>query len=249
MARKPVKQARSMRPFYIGLGVIALAGVAFILYQSAGGGTGATEPVMVAIDPAELSRVPGISMGREDAPVVIYEFADFQCPACGQYASFTMPLVKERLIDTGQVRYVYYDFPLSMHPNAFIASRAGRCANEQERFWDYHDVLYARQPTWAPMGDPTDTFVEMADEIGLDSGAFEGCLRSDRYQDEVSRSMQLAEMLGVRSTPSLFVNMQRITLQTIPTYADVEGFVRDAMGGPQAADSAAPDTTAAAATP
>jgi protein-disulfide isomerase len=194
--------------------------------------------------------VPGISMGREDAPVVIYEFADFQCPGCGQFASFTAPLVKERLVDTGQVRFVYYDYPLiSLHPNAFLAARAGRCANEQERFWDYHDVLYARQPTWSPMRDPTDTFVEMADELGLDSDAFESCLRSDRYQEEVSRSIQLAEMLGVRSTPTLFVNMKRIDLQSIPTYSDVEGFVRDAMGSAPAPDSAAPDTSAAAATP
>jgi protein-disulfide isomerase len=251
VARKPVKPARSMKPFYIGLGVVALAGIALIVWQaSGGGGSTATEPVQVAIDPAELSRVQGMSMGRADAPVVIYEFADFQCPGCGQFASFTAPLIKERLVDTGLVRYVYYDYPLpAIHPNAFLASRAGRCANEQERFWDYHDVLYARQPSWSAMGDPTDFFVEMAGELGLDEAAFEDCLRSDRYQEEVSRSLQLGQMMGVGGTPTLFVNMKRIEQQTIPTYADVEGYVREAMGGTLATDSAAPDTAAPSTTP
>jgi protein-disulfide isomerase len=250
VARKPVKQPRSMQPFYIGLGVVALLGVAFILWQASGrGGSAATEPVQVVIDPAELARVQGISLGRADAPVVIYEFADFQCPGCGQFASFTSPLVKERLIDPGLVRLVYYDFPLPIHPNAFLASRAGRCANEQERFWEYHDVLYARQPTWSSLGNPIDFFVELAEELGIDDDAFESCLRSDRYQEEISRNIQLGQMLGVGGTPTLFVNMQRVQQNTIPTYAEVEAYVSQAMGGTLTPDSAAPDTTAASATP
>jgi protein-disulfide isomerase len=238
VARKPVKQTRSMQPFYIALGVIALVGIGFIGSQViGGGGPPATAPVQVAIDPAELSRVPGISIGSEDAPVVIYEFADFQCPACGTFASFTAPLIKERMVETGQVRFVYYDFPLvDLHPHAFLAARAGRCANDQQRFWDYHDVLYARQPSWSVMRDATDFFVELAEDIGLDDGAFEDCLRSDRFQDEVSRSLQLGQMLGVGGTPTLFVNMKR--LGEVPNYAELEQIVQAEMSGPVAADSA-----------
>lgn len=237
MARKPVKQSSSMQPFYVGLAVIAVVGVAFVLWQViGGGGSAATQPVQVAIDPAELSRVQGISIGREDAPVVIYEFADFQCPGCGQFAAFTAPLIKERLVDTGRVRFVYYDFPLPQHQHSFLAARAARCANEQDRFWDYHDVLYARQPTWAGMRDATDFFVDIAADLNLDEGGFESCLRSDRYQEEVSRSLQLGQMLGVQSTPSLFVNMKR--LGGVPEYSELEQIVREEMGSTPAADSA-----------
>ena len=232
-----------MKPFYIGLAVIAAAGVMFVLWQASagGGGNAATEPVPVAVDPAELSSVQGISIGREDAPVVIYEFADFQCPGCGQFAAFTAPVIKERLVDTGMARYVYYDFPLlEIHQHAFLASRAGRCANEQDRFWDYHDVLYARQATWAAMRSATDFFVELAGEIGLDEGAFESCLNSDRYQEEVSRSLQLGESLGVRGTPTLFVNMKR--LDGVPDYSELEQMVRAEMGGAAAVPAGAAAT-------
>jgi protein-disulfide isomerase len=190
--------------------------------------------VEVAIDPAELSRVQGISIGREDAPVVIYEFADFQCPACGQYASFVTPLIKERLVEPGLVRYVYYDFPLvRAHPHAFLAARAGRCANEQGKFWGYHDLVYARQPTWSALSDATDFFVDLAREAGLDEERFEACLRSDRYAEEVTRSLRLGESLGVQGTPTLFVNGKR--LPNPPTFEELEQIVRQEAGVASAA--------------
>lgn len=249
MARKPVQKTRSsMTPFYIGLGVVAVIGVAYLLWQtvSGGGGRAATTLVPVTISDAELARVQGISIGEPDAPVVIYEFADFQCPGCGDFATFTAPVIKDRYVDTGQVRFVYYDFPLvDMHPNAFLAARAGRCANEQERFWDYHDILYGRQARWSLMGNPTDYFVELAEELDLDEDAFESCLRSDRYQEEVSQSVRLGQMMGVGGTPTLFVNMKRIDQQTIPNFADVQRYVEAELGAGQPAAPAG-DTAAGA---
>lgn len=231
MARKPAKQqSSSLQPFYVVLGVVAVVGVGLVLWQMVGGGTAATEPVPVVISDEELSRVQGISIGRDDAPVVIYEFADFQCPGCGQFATFTAPLIKERLVDTGQVRYVYYDFPLTqMHGNAFLASRAGRCANDQGRFWDYHDNLYGRQPSWSSLSNPTSYFIDLAGEIGLDEGEFSSCLRSDAHQEEISRNMQLGHMLGVQGTPTLFVNMKR--LGGVPDFEELQQIVQAEMGG------------------
>lgn len=230
MARKPVKQqSKSLQPFYIVLGVVAVAGVALVLWQTMGGrGTPAMEPVPVVISQDELSRVQGISMGRDDAPVVIYEFADFQCPGCGQFAAFTAPLIKERLVDTGQVRFVYYDYPLPQHPHSFLAARAARCANDQDRFWDYHDIVYGRQPSWSSLGNATNYFIDLADEIGLDEGEFASCLRSDRHQEEVSRNIQLGQMLGVTGTPTLFVNMKR--LGGIPDFSELQQIVQAEMG-------------------
>lgn len=239
-----MKQRRAMTPFYAGLAAIAVIGLGWIGWQAFGGGGGspARQPVLVAVDPAELSRVQGISIGRADAPVLIYEFADFQCPGCMEFATFQAPLIKERLVDTGMVRYVYYDFPLSQHPHAFLAARGGRCANEQGNFWPYHDILFARQSSWSGMRDATDFFVDLAGEVGLDENAFESCLRSDRFQEEVSRSLQLGEMLGVRSTPSLFVNMKR--LDGVPTFSELEQIVRSELGTTPAAGSVAPGAPA-----
>jgi protein-disulfide isomerase len=242
VARTPAKtKTSSLTPFYIVIGVVALIGVGILAYQTFASGSPATEPVAVDIDPAELARSPGIGIGREDAPVVIYEFADFQCPGCASFASFVAPLIKERLVDQGLVRYVYYDFPLiSIHPHAFLAARAGRCANEQDRFWDYHDVLYARQSRWAAMRDATAYFAEIAGELGLNRSQFDSCLRSDRYAEEVTRNLRLGESLGVQGTPTLFVNGRR--LPNIPAYSDLEAMVLEEAGQ---APAAAPATTPA----
>src|SRR5688572_23755378 len=127
-----------------------------------GGGAAANAPIPVQIDPAELSRVQGISLGRADAPVVMYEFADYQCPHCAEWVTFIEPLIKERLVNTGVVRYVYYDFPIGSFPHSFVAARGGRCANEQGKFWEYHDLVYGRQQTWSPMShnNAVDFFVD-----------------------------------------------------------------------------------------
>lgn len=230
MARKAAPSKRSsLTPFYAILGVVAVIGGGALLLQAFGGGTAATEPIPVEIDPEELSRVQGMAIGREDAPVVMYEFADFQCPGCGQFAAFVTPLIKERLVSEGLVRYVYYDFPLvSIHPNSFLAARAGRCANAQEGFWEYHDLLYGRQPTWAVMVDPARYFVDLAREGGLDASAFESCLRSDQFAEEVSRSLRFGETLGVNGTPTLFVNGKR--LPQTPSFSELEQIVRAEAG-------------------
>jgi protein-disulfide isomerase len=242
-AKKNTQKESPLKPFYLVLGLIAVAGVGILMYQTLGRGTAATAPVEVDIDPAELARVQGISMGDPDAPVVIYEFADFQCPGCGQFASLTKPLIEERLVDTGLARFVFYDFPLNSFPHSFLAARAARCANDQGRFWDYHDMIFARQVTLASVSNAAGFFIDLADELGLEGGDFEECLRSDRFAEEVTRSMQLGQSLGVQQTPTLFVNMRR--LSGIPPFSELEALVlREAgVASPEPA-AAAPDTAA-----
>lgn len=237
--RPPVRKGRSsLAPFYAVIALVAVAGLGILLYRAFGKEAPATLPVAVELDEAQLARVQGISVGRDDAPVVIYEFADFQCPACGTYAWQVTPLIKERLVEPGLVRYVYYDFPLAMHPNAFLASRAGRCANEQGKFWAFHDLVYGQQNRWSYEKDPSDIFVDLARQTGLDVGKFESCLRSDRYAREVTESAKLGESLGVNSTPTLFVNGRR--LPNPPSFQELEEIVRRETAGTDAPASAAP---------
>lgn len=244
MARKPENQKNTgLTPFYAILAGVAVIGVVLIAYRLlAGGGTTATEPLDIQVDPSELSQVRGIEIGDPDAPVTIYEFADFQCPACGQFAGLYAPLIKQRLVETGLVRYVHYDFPLvQIHPHAFLAARGGRCANEQGGFWPYHDLVYARQMRWTAMTNPTEFFVDIAEEVGLDEGDFEECLRSDRFAEEVTRSLRLGEAMGVAGTPTLFVNMRR--LPQIPSFEELEAMVRAEAGAAAEAGGAAADGT------
>ncbi len=234
-----VRQRAPLTPFYVILGVVALAGIGILAYQFMGRPAPTLEPVPVVMDPEALQRTQGIAIGPEEAPVVMYEFADFQCPGCAHYATFVMPLVKERLVQEGLVRYVYYDFPLtSIHAHAFLASRAGRCAEEQGKFWEYHDLLYGRQPRWAAARDATPLFIEYAADAGLNRREFEACLRSDRYAEEVTRNMQLGESLGVTGTPTIFINGRR--LPQIPGYSELERLVREEAGTSPAAGAQTP---------
>jgi protein-disulfide isomerase len=214
---------------YVILGVVALLAIAGIAYFSgAGGGQAATEPLAMEIDPTELQRTEGVAMGEADAPVLLYEFADYQCPACAQFSTFAHPLIKERLVDEGIVRLVRYDFPLVLgHPHAFLASRAARCVGEQGKYWEYHDVLYGRQPTWSPMRNPAGEFAEYAELVGADRGQFTACLNSDQFAEEVTRNLRLGESLGVQGTPTLMLNGERIAVRD---YNDLEQRVFEAAG-------------------
>jgi protein-disulfide isomerase len=243
----PKRQRNSLLPFYILLGVITLVFIGWIARQmGGGGGAAATTLQPVVMTPEQLQRVPGISKGQPNAPVVFMEFADFQCPACGEFAAFSEPLLQD-WIDNGTVRFVWYDFPLvQIHKNAMLAARAGRCANEQNRFWPFHDYIFGQQRQWSESDDAADLFVDYAGQAGLDRGAFATCLRSNKYQKEVSESYELGNTLGVGGTPTLFVNGKKV--EDAPrTRAQWEALIRQEMGSAAPA-AGAPATTAPAAT-
>ena len=254
MPRPAPKPRRSpLLPFYILLGLVALAG-AFMLFRQMGGGGGAAATTLqqVALTPEQLQRVPGVSQGQANAPVVIMEFADFQCPACGDFATFSKPLIKD-YVDNGTVRFVWYDFPLvQIHKNAMLAARAGRCANEQNQFWAFHDVIFGRQAEWSESDEGVELFTGYAQQAGLDRGAFSQCLRSDKYQQEVSESFQLGTTLGVSGTPTLFVNGKRF--ERPRNRAEWDAVIQPELGRgtgapAAAAPAAAPADSPAAAAP
>lgn len=230
MAKSTKSGSGSDNRLYIIIGVVALVAVgAYFALRGGGGGAGATQPVELTGDAADVQRAQGVAMGNADAPVLLYEFADYQCPACAQFSTFAHPLIKERLVDQGIAHFVRYDYPIiSGHPHAFLASRAARCAGEQDRYWEYHDVLYGRQPTWSPSrGAPTEEFIDYAELVGIDRGAFEECLRSDEHAEEVTRNLRLGESLGVTGTPTLMINGQMVRVRD---YNELEELVLEAAG-------------------
>ena len=142
------------------------------------------------------------SRGPSDAPVVVVEFSDFQCPFC-QRATVTLDELFDRY--DGQIRFVYKDYPLPNHPDAFKAAEAGNCAHEQGKFWEFHDKMFLSQ-------DALDvpSLNEYAAELGLDAPAFATCLDEDRYADRVRRDLQVGQQYGVSSTPTVFINGRQV---------------------------------------
>jgi protein-disulfide isomerase len=141
----------------------------------------------------------GFAKGGKNAPVTIVEFSDFQCPFC-RNVNATLQQVLDRY--PGKVRLVFRDFPLAqLHPGAPKAHEAARCAAEQGKFWEYHDVLFERSPRHS-----SQELKQYARELKLDAAAFGACLDGNKHAAEVARDVQEGARLGLTGTPSFFIN-------------------------------------------
>lgn len=152
---------------------------------------------------ADVASVSAPSLGKKDALLTVVEFADFGCPFSRE-ASFVVRALAMAYPDA--VRFEYRDFPIDeLHPMASAASEAGKCANEQNRFWDYHDRLYANQDTLTD-----ESFPRFAAELNMNVAEFKRCLASDRNLPKVQSDAEAGFAAGVRGTPTFFFNGVRI---------------------------------------
>jgi protein-disulfide isomerase len=197
------EQRRSNRPFAIALGVIAIVGVLALAWTVMRPKRGVTD-VDLKADPAQAR---GYQLGDSTAPVQVMEFADFECPACGTFATLTEPDVRKNLIQTGKVSWRYYDYPLPMHKNTWDASNAAACADEQGKFWEMHDMLFANQDRWngEATSSPKSQFKEYAQSLGLDVPKWEACYDADRYRSRVASNRAEAERRHIESTPTFII--------------------------------------------
>jgi protein-disulfide isomerase len=153
-------------------------------------------------------------LGAEDAKVTVVEFSDLQCPFCKQFVDTTYPQLYEEYIKTNKIKFAFRHYPLtSIHPNAQKAGEAAECANEQNKFWEYHDLLFQNQDAWSPQAAAaaTTSFVEYAGELGLDTTTFQSCLDTDKYKAKVEQDTAEGTQAGVDGTPAFFINGTRIT--------------------------------------
>ncbi|MEX2543381.1 MAG: thioredoxin domain-containing protein [Trueperaceae bacterium] len=165
--------------------------------------------------PAELFPETRHSIGPADARFVIREFSDFQCPFCANFAGQALPMIEQRLLERGDVRFEFHHFPLdSIHANAIPAALAAECvtdANSDEDFWAFHDALFERQRAWQALNEPQPYFIQLAGEIGLSTEGAAACLDEGRFQDRVQESYDLAAgALRLTGTPSVFLNGYKI---------------------------------------
>ncbi len=138
--------------------------------------------------------------GSDDAPITIIEFSDYECPYCRRWHLEVWPQIQESYPD--QVRLVYRDFPLTtIHPNATPAAAAANCAGEQGTYWEFSELLFSME-----LGLDKNAYEQYASNLSLDLDAFSDCLDSGRQNEEVMADYEYAASLGVRSTPTFFVN-------------------------------------------
>lgn len=165
--------------------------------------------VVVNLKPPPIQRVE-VSVqgapvkGGNKAPVTIVEFSDFHCPFCKQVVS-TLAKLESQYGE--KIKLVFRDFPIEgLHPGANKAHEAARCANEQGKFWPYHDKLFA-----GPANSSPELFSRFAKEVGLEPVAFETCLSSGKHQAAIQKDIEEGKRLGVVGTPAFFVNGRLFT--------------------------------------
>jgi protein-disulfide isomerase len=216
-AKRPTR-ASNLRTFYLILALVGVAGIGWITYSLVGGGGSAVvDPIQLTglEDPQALfDAAKGVTLGEANAPVQVLVFSDFTCPACKVWSTRVEPELKKEFVETGKVKLVYYDFPLGRgagHDHGFIAARAARCAADQNKFWELHDVLFARQSEWTfERSTPLEKFAQYAREVGLDEKNFEACLNSDLHAKVVTANRMLGDNLSVPGTPTVYVGSRPV---------------------------------------
>lgn len=174
---------------------------------------------------------PGYDRGAARAPVTVLELADFGCPYCARFAAETYPSLAAEFVKSGAVRWKAMPFVLGMFPNGDAAARAAHCAGEQgpAAFGRMHDRLFERQDEWKSAPDPAPLLRAYADTAGLDGRRFAACYAGGEVAERVRAANELADRLGVRATPTFFINGMRVE-GALPT-AEFRAALRAALGG------------------
>jgi protein-disulfide isomerase len=196
------KRGSSIGIFYVVLAVIAIVGVALLATANQRPSADTSRPSITTTIP--LDTLP--ARGKADAPVTVVEYADFQCPACGVFATTMEAGIVKDYIDTGKVRFVFHDFPLPQHANAIPAAEAARSAADQGAFWPYHDLLYAKQAEWENSPQPLALFAAYAEQLKLDRGKFETAFNSHTHLATITQLYQDASNGGVNQTPTFAID-------------------------------------------
>lgn len=143
-------------------------------------------------------------LGDAKAEVAIVEFSDFECPYCRQYQKNTFPSLTDKYVNSGKVKYIFVDFPLSFHAQAHPAAVAAACAHKQGAFWKMHNLLFDNQ---SALGEQT--FLKLASDLQLNGRQFKQCLQDPKVVAQLREQVRLGEAVGVQGTPAFLIGRIR----------------------------------------
>jgi len=186
------------------LGILIVGGLVWAVIAVPSVDTGSTGTVEMGLS---FNDVGDPALGPGDAKVIVREFGDFQCPSCKVAQDGIEHAVKTY---GDKVRFVWNDFPLSsVHKNARPAAIAARCAEEQGKFWEYHDKLYAGQSVWSDMDAPTEMFLGYAKDLGLNTDSFGACYAAQEPLRKIQDDEAEGQVNRVQGTPTFFIGQKR----------------------------------------
>lgn len=158
------------------------------------------EPVRLS-----LSLNQGPSKGDQSAQIIVVEFSDYECPFCARHFREILPRLERQYISTGKIQYFFRNFPIeTAHKNAMLAAEAALCADDQGKYWEMHDSLFATQAALQK-----DRVLDHAKTLGLDLGAFNRCLDLKIKQEIVRKDVRSGATAGVSGTPMFFIGVAK----------------------------------------
>ena len=242
-----VRKQSGNNGFIIALVGIVLAGGGFIWWKTQQRPPEAVLTLPNVADSAMAAKAHGYTMGSPDAKVEIMEFADFECPACGNFWTITEPDVRKNLVATGLVRYTFYDYPLvNVHENTIPAAMSAACADDQGKFWEMHDAIFNGQIEWNGLAtkNPRGVISTYAQKLGLDMAKWNACMDASAHADRIKANYALGMIKEVRSTPTFFVNGNN-KMNGSPTYDELKAAVDAALAPTLPIPSTVPEAPAA----
>ena len=201
----------------LGAGMIALS------LMSVSSAPATVAPTVKGQDPAGLDRR---TKGSPDAPVVLTEWSDYQCPACARVAITRDPILEQMYADTGKVRFVYRNLPF-LGPESFLAAEAAECAADQGRYWDYRNLLFQRQQGENRGAFSAEKLKGFAAELGLDVATFSASLDQGKHRAAIQAEAMEGDLLKIDATPTYFINGRMI--DGLPTVEALQKLIEEEL--------------------
>ncbi len=219
--KAPEDSSNKMYKWMVCTSLVQIVLLIFVVFQLVGLETGnaagaAVAPLANGGDagaPAPRVDMEGLLdddpvLGDEDAPVTIVEFSDYECPFCARFYQQTLLQIKSEYINTGKVKLVYRDFPLSFHQQAIPAAIAANCAGEQGKYYQYHDKVFSNGGAG---GKTSADYEKWAQEVGVNVAKWKTCLSDPKQRQEIQKDFTDGQQAGIQGTPGFFVNGQLIS--------------------------------------
>lgn len=232
MREERKRKERQQRLITIGIIVaVALILVGLIAIPTA---QEANTPVgeFVQVTPISPASADGTAVGDPESKVVIQIFEDFRCTACTYYSKNIEPQVIEEIIEEGKAYYVFHQYPFmddsSVYNDSDNAAQAAECAAEQNRFWEFKEMLFANVNHVD--GEFSDIrLAAFAEALDLDTDQFEACYQEKRYQDKINEDLALGKKMGITGTPTIFINGQNVSPGKVPTFDQINALVEELL--------------------
>jgi len=230
------KKERQQRIIMIGAIIIIAAIVIALIAIPASQQTSNPLKTFVEVTPVAYKSENGTKLGNPDSKVTIDVFEDFQCSACAVYTKSVEPRVIAEIVEPGKAYYIFHQYPFEDNNSSEIkesdnAAMASECAAEQNRFWDYKNILFANQnQVYGQFSvKRLETF---AQSIGLNMKEFKTCYQERRYQEKLDEGTNLAKQMAVVGTPTIFVNGHNVYPGKVPTFEMILQAVEQAINSP-----------------